>query len=116
MIFTLVDLLYLSVALLLLMVVNILFMREESVFLKLKEHSYLPAFDFSIILIVDLFILQILPLKVLKLVWLALSVLGLYYATMKLYKLNWKEAASFYGIWLTFFVLLAFFLTKMANA
>ncbi len=110
------NLLYLTVGLILLIIVNSLFLKEEAQFLKIKEQSFLPSFDFSIIFVVILFILQILPNALLKEVWLVISIGLMYYLVMKMYHLKWKEALQFYSIWLTFIILLALFLTKMANS
>ncbi len=110
------NLLYLIVGITLLIIVNSLFLKEEGQFLKIKDQSFLPSFDFSIIFVVVLFILQILPDALLKELWLVISIGLMYYLTMKMYHMKWKEALQFYSIWLTFIILFALFLTKMANS
>ena len=108
---TLSSLLYLIVGLVLLIIVNAIVLREESVFLKVKDHSFLPAFDYSIILLAFLLIQQLLPTMILKYVWLAISLASLYYIMMKIYRISWKEALNLYGLWLVFWIILAFILS-----
>ncbi len=107
---TLSNLLLLMVGLILLTIVNAIVLREESAFLKIKDHSFLPAFDYSIVLLAFLLVQQLLPTRILKYVWLVISLASLYYIMMKIYRIKWKEALNLYGLWLVFLIILVFIL------
>ncbi len=109
------DLIFLLVGVLLLVLINSAFIREISVWLKLKDTSFLTSIDYSLIFIVMLLVWSLIPSPA-KILW-ALFTLGImFYAMMKYYKLSWKEALKPYSIWLVFIILIGLFISKLAGA
>ena len=109
------NLLYLIIALIILLIINTWFVRETSVWFKLKDRSFLTGFDISTIFIILLFVWSILPNIVsLKWIWAIITFGAMYYTFLKFYELDWKEALKLYSVWLVFILLIALGVTKLA--
>ena len=108
------NLVYIIIALVILLIINMAVVRELSVFFKLKDMSFLPAFDISATFIVFLFIWSILP-NVTKVIWAIITFATVYYSFIKFYKLDWKEALKLYSVWLVFILLLGWGISALAG-